>query len=57
MQINVPWLIFMVTSSLFDFEYKQCDLQLHSVGIGTSWRLRDTIFLYYLQNYLENSFN
>ena len=25
MQINVPWLIFMVTSSLFDFEYKQCD--------------------------------
>ena len=24
MQINVPWLIFMVTSSLFDFEYKQC---------------------------------
>ena len=27
MQINVPWLIFMVTSSLFDFEYKQCALE------------------------------
>ena len=27
MQINVPWMIFMVTSSLFDFEYKQCVLK------------------------------
>ena len=33
MPINVPWLIFMVTSSLFDFEYKQCEQQIRLITL------------------------
>ena len=38
MQINVPWMIFMVTSPLFDFEYKQWAPSATKQEASTQWK-------------------